>query len=91
MSLITLKLQEASVFIIISAKVSVMNLECSWETSVRNRARDEDERHHLFYFSFICCQSPAMTSGVKWNQKDLEFYMGTVIPPILWKNCVTSS
>lgn len=52
MSLITLKLQEASVFIIISAKVSVMNLECSWETSVRNRARDEDERHHLFLFFF---------------------------------------
>lgn len=48
MSLITLKLQEASVFIVISAKVSVMKLECGWETSVRTRARRKDERHPFF-------------------------------------------
>lgn len=48
MSLITWNWQEASVFIIISAKVSVMDLECSWETSARNWAKGKDERPVAF-------------------------------------------
>lgn len=83
MSLITLKLQEASVFIIISAKVSVMKLECSWETSAWNWARGKDERHQFFLsFADKVGLWPLMAKATKERHRRLVVYGRLQRPPI---------
>lgn len=55
MSLIRSKWQEASAFIIISAKVSVMDVECSWKTSMEDWAWGGEKKAWVVQgvFSFL--------------------------------------
>lgn len=64
MFVIRSKPQEASVFIIISAKVSVMDVECSWK-SQWGIELEEEKRVWCVFFFLLFGQSVELAQNVK--------------------------